>query len=300
MKFAIALFISLIFIAFNTTAHGIILLGKGNTANLTDPETGVPFDSVALVSDGTGGSKAGSAVYLGNRYMLTADHVFNRSHVTFDGSTFYERDTSFTPVQVAAGVDMKIFKLKTTPTVDAVNLLETATEQAAAATLIGWGVGRATGEAIGDTSVTWGSASTTDKRWGVNEVLQARPLAYELNSENYSYEVVTTVLGSDNGIEPGLGDNEAALSSFDSGGALFQNISGTWYLIGLNAVAEGGGISTYGLDSITAGGDENYFARISTYSDEIMAVIPEPQAYAFIMASLTVLLLITRRRLRLS
>ena len=107
-------------------SYGMLYYNLGNGANTTDPGTGVPFDSVGKVTTSDGSGISGSAVYLGDGYVLTANHVTtdsNYKYVTF-GSTVYEVDTmAFSgsmSIQVEPGVDMKIMKLTTTPTVSAV------------------------------------------------------------------------------------------------------------------------------------------------------------------------------------
>lgn len=79
-------------------AQAIILLGLGNSDNLTDPGSGAPFASVARLSNGLG-TIGGSGIYLGNGYILTANHVGPFSSVTFDGVTTYTHD-GMTPQQV--------------------------------------------------------------------------------------------------------------------------------------------------------------------------------------------------------
>ena len=122
--------------------QAVILFGLDNSANRTDPGSGSPFSTVALVADAGKANPSGSAVHLGGGYMLTANHVGMRPYVTFDGSTFYQRDLSFSPVQVAASVDMQVFRLTTTPTVGSASLYGGFGEQIAPALLVGWGVGR--------------------------------------------------------------------------------------------------------------------------------------------------------------
>ena len=260
-------------------ATAVILFGLDNTANQTDPGTGVPFDSVGKIS--VGGVISGSAIHLGSGYMLTANHVGIHPDVTFDGSTFYERDVSYIPTQVAPGVDMKVFKLTTTPTVGAVNIYGGISEEVAPATHVGWGRGRLGTVPVESAAVTWGDASTNEKRWGLNT-----PTYVEMVSGGgYSYEAIVTVLGSATAISPGLGSNESAATLYDSGSGLFQSIGGTWYLIGLATAVDTGGTSNFGEDIVSGAGkgDANYFVRVGTYQSDIIALIPEPGVWLMAM-----------------
>jgi len=292
-----------------SSAPALIFWNLGNSANQSDPGTGVPWNSVAAVSNSSGTSRSGSAIYLGDGYLLTANHVTissTYSYVTFNGSDFYEIDTSFKAgsryagKQVLSGngsvvLDLAVFKLKTVPTgVTPVLMLTTPSEQIAPATIIGWGVGRADSSSLGNATVAWGNATTSAKRWGLNEPKTFMPISYS----GYSFNSIVTVAGASGpGYFPaGLGNAEAALTLLDSGAALFQQISGTWYLIGVANTVEqqaGTNTSTFGIDSLTDSmsgdpkrGDQNFFTRISSYHTQIQALIPEPSTGGMIAMSL--------------
>lgn len=255
------------------TVQGIILFGLDNSANQTDPGTGAQFQSVGLISGAGMTDPGGSAIYLGNGYMLTANHVAMKPYVTFDGSTYYERDISYVPTQVAANVDLKIFKLTTTPTVAAANLYDGTGEQVANATQVGWGVGRNPTVPVDSAVVAWGDSTTIAKRWGLNVPRGLVNVGYQTGS----YSSIFTVLGDETGSPAGLGDNEAASTLYDSGSAMFQNLGGTWYLIGLATGVDTNGTSNFGNDQASdPNGDRNYFVRISTYESDIITLIPEP------------------------
>ena len=274
-------------------AKAVILFGLDNSSNRTNPGTGVPFDAVGLITDAGRVSPMGSAIHLGGGYMLTANHVFMQPYVTFDGTTFYNRDLSFSPRQVAPNVDMQIFKLSSTPTVGAVNLYSGSSEQIAPATLVGWGVGRNPTVPVDSASVNWGVLSTSEKRWGTNVPRDLVGIAYQSGG----YAAIRTVLGSDSGLPAGLGDNEAAATVIDSGSGLFQNISGTWYLIGLTSGAEAVNTSRFGNDAVAGvgKGDANYFVRISAYRSNIVGLIPEPSTALMLVFALPLLLKRTQK-----
>ena len=268
-------------------AGAVILFGLDNAANQTDPGTGVPFSGVGMLADAGLANPMGTAIYLGGGYMLTANHVGMKPYVTFDGATYYQRDTSFTPVQVAANVDMQVFRLTTMPTVAAANLYRGVNEQVAPATQVGWGLGRSPTVPVDSVAVTWGDASTLAKRWGLNT---PRGLA-TLASGSGSYAGLYTVLGSDAGSPAGLGASEAAATLDDSGSGLFQNLGGTWYLIGLTTGVDTFGTSNFGNDQgANPNGDLNYSVRVGSYSSAILAIIPEPSSAGLLACGLVVVL----------
>lgn len=275
------------------SAHAIILFGLDNAANQTDPGTGVPFDAVARVSNTAGTTLGGTAIHIGDGWMLTANHVGPFDSATFDGVSFYQRDLSVPTVQLGTA-DLKLYRLTAAPTVSAVNVYSGSAEHTGPATLIGWGRGRDTSVPINSNSVTWSTSDATSaKRWGLNKPVGYTDIAYS----GYDFQSTYTILGSDTGVPSGLGENEAAVLMLDSGAGMFQQIGGVWYLIGVAVTVEVSGTSLFGNDDVVAGrGHANYFARISPYSDDIMQAtgIPEPSIVA--VTGFFAMLLLTRRQ----
>ena len=288
MKFRLLLPILATFLT-NFPAQALILYGEDNSANQTDPGTGLPFDSVAKISDGLGGNVSGTGIYLGNGYMLTANHVNNRSHVTFDGSTFHEWDSAFTPVQIGS-TDMKIFKLSSDPGVSGVLLYGGNNELSQPGNIVGWGVGRNPSVPVETNSVAWGDSTTEAKRWDENTVE-----GFSTASDStYTYTAFNTVAGSPFASPAGLGANEAAVTLNDSGSGFFQKIGGVWYLTGLTTSVETLNTTNFGADQNLSGGSENYFVRISAYQTQIALLVPEPGSA--LLTAITAIGLISRRR----
>lgn len=262
--------------------EGVILLSGDNSANQTAPDSAREnvFQSVGRVINADGSGAFGSVVHIRGKYLLTARHVANRSHVTFDGLTLWERDTSFNPVTFGT-IDLKLIKLIEDP-----DLPETALFSATSGdiprqvsgggrprtefttgTLIGWGVGRDPNDPEGSTTWNWGANSTMAKRWGTNRIEGNIAITYSFGGIDYAYQAIETVLNVSN--DP----NEAAAAIYDSGSGLFIEHEGIWKLAGLTATVSESGSSTFTV----LGGDSNFFVRINQYAADIEAAIPDTQ-----------------------
>jgi len=308
MKASHLLLVSTLVLLPQSVTYGAILFGKDNSANQTDPGVGLPWDTVGKITNSTSSNVVGSAVYLGNGWVVTANHVDitnplpnpNR-FVSFDGTSTFQIDLS-TVRQVAAGVDLKVMRLTTLPSLTGVTLLTTGIETTDPAYTVGWGVGRAVDgignplQLPGTSLVTWGDNSTAAKRWGTN-----RPS----DIVNVGYEAIRTIAGGNDGAgtiynPDGTGNDEAAITVNDSGSALFQLIGGTWYLIGIATAVEMNGQTFFGNDTpgTTASGfgHDNYFARVSAYDTQIITAVPEPGVAALLALSAPLFLLRRCRR----
>ena len=265
--------IAVTILLFGSSASGVILYSGDNTANQTAPASGAPFYAVARVCNSDGSGTAGSAVYISGKYMLTANHVTNSSHVTFDGNTFYARDTAFTPQQIAGtNVDMKLIKLIEDPGLNAVSLnTDASIDSFAEATLIGWGVGRDPNVADTGTGLTniwaWGNNSTLAKRWGTNNFIGIHNAPYG----GGTYSALVTALDGNGG------SDEAGAAIYDSGSGIFIQDGSTWKLAGITTSVSdvsGSSTSTFGF-----AGDYNFFVRMAQYASQVTAAIPDPQTY---------------------
>ena len=92
-------------------ASGIITISSDGI-NQSAPANGAPWDYVAELSDGFGPRASG--VYLGNGYILTANHIDTDINSVFLDNVTYGVDSSFTPVAIS-GTDMRIIKLSADP-----------------------------------------------------------------------------------------------------------------------------------------------------------------------------------------
>jgi hypothetical protein len=269
-------------------ARAIVFFSQGNDHNLTNPGDNLPWDNVVKMQSGTG--QIGTGVYLGNRYVLTAGHVGPLTSVKV-GYVDYLLDSS--PAVAIGRADMQLVRLASDPGLNGVRLNSNPSADGGAAHLVGYGVGRADSSALSSSPVTWGDSSTAIKRWGTNLVDGA---ISGVQVGGYSSDLLRTQFNSD------AGANEAALTIYDSGSALFRQIGSDWYLVGLGAYVQNSGYSLASTQFNSKDSDDSYFIRISSYSnavDQIGAVaVPEPSSSHYFFGGLLFLGFLAFRKIR--
>ena len=267
--------------------HAIVFFSQGNDANLISPGGGLPWDNVVQMQSSTG--PIGTGVYLGNRYVLTAGRVDPLISVKV-GFVDYLLDSS--PAVAIGTADMKLVRLASDPGLSGVRLNSNPSADGGAAHLVGYGVGRASSSLLGSNPVTWGDSSTAIKRWGTNFVdlaISAKQVGV------YTSDLLRTEFNSNAGV------NEAALTIYDSGSALFQKIGSEWYLVGIGAYVQNSGYSLASTQFNSIESDDNYFIRISSYVTAVDVIggvsVPEPssQSLFFIGAAFLSACLLARR-----
>lgn len=268
-------------------ARAIVFFSQGNDANLTSPGGGLPWDNVVQMQSPTG--PIGTGVYLGNRYVLTAGHVGPLTSVKV-GFVDYLLDSS--PAVAIGTADMKLVRLASDPGLGGVRLNSNPSADGGAAHLVGYGVGRAPSSLLGTSPVTWGDSSTATKRWGTNFVDGAIGAALV---GGYTSDLLRTQFNSNAGV------NEAALTIYDSGSALFRQIGSDWYLVGLGAYVQNSGYSLASTQFNSNDSDDSYFIRISSYAGSSVMIggvgVPEPssQSLLFVGAAFLSACLLARR-----
>ena len=268
-------------------ARAIVFFSQGNDANLTSPAGGLPWDNVVQMQSPTG--PIGTGVYLGNRYVLTAGHVGPLTSVKV-GFVNYLLDSS--PAVAIGTADMKLVRLASDPGLGGVRLNSNPSADGGAAHLVGYGVGRAPSSLLGTSPVTWGDSSTATKRWGTNFVDGAIGAALV---GGYTSDLLRTQFNSNAGV------NEAALTIYDSGSALFRQIGSDWYLVGLGAYVQNSGYSLASTQFNSKDSDDSYFIRISSYAGSSVMIggvgVPEPssQSLLFVGAAFLSACLLARR-----
>ena len=277
----------LLFSPFNQ-ARAIVFSSQGNDANLSSPAgLNLPWDNVVQMQSPTG--PIGTGVYLGNRYVLTAGHVGPLSSVKV-GLVDYLIDSS--PAVAIGTADMKLVRLASNPGMNGVRLNTNPLGDGGEAYLVGYGVGRASSSVLGSNPVTWGDSSTAIKRWGTNFVDGA---ISGIQVGGYTSDLLRTQFNSNAGV------NEAALTIYDSGSALFQKIGSDWYLVGIGAYVQNSGYSLASTQFNSNDSDDSYFIRISSYAESSVMIggvgVPEPssQSLLFVGAAFLSACLLARR-----
>jgi hypothetical protein len=257
-------------------ANAIVFFSQGNDANLTNPGNGLPWDNVVQMRNESG--PIGTGVYLGNRYVLTAGHVGPLTSVKV-GFVDYFLDSS--PAVAIGQADMKLVRLASDPGLSGVRLNTNPSGDLGNSYLVGYGVGRASSSLLGSSPVTWGDSTTAIKRWGTNLVDGA---IAGVQVAGYTSDLLRTQFNSN------AGANEAALTIYDSGSALFRQIGSEWFLVGLGAYVQNSGYSLASTQFNSRDSDDSYFIRISSYSsavDQIGAVaVPEPSSSHYFVGGL--------------
>ena len=275
-----------VFAPFNL-AQAIVFYSQGNDHNLTNPGDNLPWDNVVQMRSASGA--IGSGVYLGNRYVLTAGHVGPLTSVKV-GYVDYFLDSS--PAVTIGTADMKLVRLASDPGLGGVRLNSNPSADGGAAHLVGYGVGRADSSDLSSSPVTWGDSSTAIKRWGTNFVDGAIGAALV---GGYTSNLLRTQFNSN------AGANEAALTIYDSGSALFRQIGTEWYLVGIGAYVQSSGYSLASAQFNSTESDDNYFIRISSYATSVDVIggvsVPEPssQSLLFVGAAFLSACLLARR-----
>ena len=268
-------------------ARAIIFYSAGNDHNTTDPGGGLPWQNVVEVRSNSG--ITGSGVYLGNRYVLTAAHVGPAETIRINSKDFNLEPAA--PILIGTA-DMKLLRLQSDPGLGNVLLNLASANDLGAARLVGYGIGRSDASLTGTSPVTWGNDTTAIKRWGENTV----DFTFSNQTLNgYTSNLLRTQFNTN------AGPNEAALTLYDSGSALFRFVGSNWLLVGLGAYVATGGESyanPTGLDSDPTN-DDNYFIQISSYASaqDVLGgvVVPEPGTGHLLMFALGVYSVMRRK-----
>jgi hypothetical protein len=231
----------------------------------TLPPNGAPSCNVVKIGD------QGSGIYLGNGYVLTANHVGLSDNgivinPVINGVT-YTRDPAFDPVQISEDVpttlledftDLKIVKIVGLPPLPVVQKLpinhSSTADLAATTTLIGWGQGK--GSVVQDQG--WNGGGTFALRWGTNSA----PGSYtQTPFQNYGYLYDALYIN----FNRNLGPDTAHLAFLDSGSALLQQIGGVWTVSGIATL----GYAAYYDNNLSTPGDQpnpSVFVRLHKYA----------------------------------
>ena len=225
--------------------------GSGNT------NTG--WDYVGQV----GGANDASGVYLGNGWVITAGHV-SAHDFTLDTNTYAFTGYSYTNFTLNINgtnqfADLNLFQISTTSTSG--NVLLPTNNLTLASSFPG------TSNQV--VMIGYGDAQVgRDKSWGINTIT-ANNIAISVSSyvsADFATAYGTNAYGT---------TNTANLILGDSGGGDFVNVSGSWYLSGIN-------------EAVT--NRDSYFVDLSYYKTQIQSVmasaVPEPSTYGLMALGL--------------
>ena len=246
-------------------ARSVLISTGDGTGNTTAPSADPGFDNVGAIGGLTG-------VYVGNGWVLTANHVGENPitllGVTYDpvpgsGIRFQNSDLSY--------VDLKAFKLLgPDPPLSDLAITDAAPTQGTLITIVGNGRNRGM-----DTSWSvftgweWGTGRAI--RWGTNKIAETGRL--DLGTQSFS-----TVFDK---LNPGQsnGQHEADLVTGDSGGAAFTDSGASAELIGiLFARGPFDGQPQYTSLMGTGGtGNLGLIVYLCAYRGDILAVIEQPE-----------------------
>lgn len=250
--------------------HSVVVSGGDTSYYQQKPLNGAPWRQIAGIA-----GPIGSGVYLGKRFIITANHVPNIGTVVLDGVE-YQRDPSFVPVQLAQrdvrhpvgqAVDAQLFRILGDPGIPGVPLIAPGdNDLAKRCTYVGWGRGR--GDAFGSRGWHWNDIRV--KRWGTNITLP-----YTFTPANEPPVLLTR-------FDRTAGPDEMSLANTDSGGGLFINFGGTWKLAGIGVDVDGKTDDSDPLDTafydsdVTKPGDQaskSYYVRLRPLRVAILSII---------------------------
>lgn len=310
MRQAISIFYLCCFFAATELAHGLVVAVDpfGNTS----APTGIGSEPTDPGFSHVGRLRGSTGVYLGNGWVLTANHV-GAGDFTLGGSTYnYDGVNSH---QISS-VDLRVFKLSTAPLLAPLTIASTSPSLGAEVVMIG--AGRTPSASTPTTwhvdtdpvNWVWSTSSfldeditlngftaidTKQERWGTNVV---EAIAEDVTYSGYApADMIVTDFD-----ETGGTSFEAQAVLNDSGSGLFVDNGSGWELAGTIVTVDIYNNQPSGVSSALFG-NLTYAVDLSQYVDEIesyyLAPVPEPSSFAFYIG-LSVFLQLLRRRVALA
>lgn len=280
---------------FTATPYAMVS-SDGNDSGVHHTNAGAAPIDISFIWDRTGSMNGGTATYLGyyggSYWALTANHVANSS-ITFDIGTYNVLDsqTIANPANFPTSdshtpyTDLKLLRISGDANLQGLgNLLlnNNPGRLTDSSDLYAIGTGNAT--TVGGT-VNVGSRS---KQWALFNFDAEYVSAIEFPNTSgnfYAGVFLEEILDTSN-------ENSFQAALYDSGGGVFMNENGEWYLTAImNAIGSD--------DNIVSDGDTTYMLNISYYADQInamMGAIPEPSTYTFLFTVLALIFRFTQRR----
>jgi hypothetical protein len=201
-----------------------------------------------------------TGVYLGNNWVLTADHV-TPGDFTLNGITYSPvAGSSHSIISGGTPVDLRLFQIASGPNLPLLKLAGTSLQLVGTnVVMTGFGVD----PAFGSQAKTWGENSIT------NDNIQVTIQGYPYTSVDFE-----TVYG---------GGNQSVLYVGDSGGGDFIYSHGKWLLAGINEALDG---------------NNSYMVQVGEYASLIDPIVAVPEPDAALLTGLGFSLVMLCRRTR--
>jgi hypothetical protein len=247
-------------LAWGAPAAAVVITSGDGAGNTTAPPDDPGWDNVVNLNGLTG-------VYLGNGWVLTANHVGARNMVV--DSDVYE-PVSGSEVQLQTDVsnaaDLLLFQILRDPGLPGVEIAASAPLPGTEVVMIGRGRNRGAGtSACYPVRQGWLWETAKTMRWGTNAV--------ERNGINLSISGTLTRAFSTEFDESLQTEHEAQAATGDSGGAIFLENGEAWELAGIMTA-----ISNWGAcnDGAALYGNLTYAGDLSFYLDQIDDITSVP------------------------
>jgi len=240
-------------------SSGIIVISADEAECQAPPPDGAPWMYVARLENKFGPRASG--VYLGNRYVLTANHVDEDINVIHLNGVNYAKDESFKPVVLPG--DLRVMRIATDPGLPVLPLIGAAeSELGKPATMIGYGAGK--GAPIPNQGWEWGDDATRIKRWASNLTLPE----YHVDAQSHAPFISTA-------FDIAAGPRTGQIAIADSGCGLFENLGGVWKLVGLGDDVEEDKKALFDNDPATPGNqpDHSWFTPLREVAAQIRDIV---------------------------
>lgn len=241
-------------------APAIIVVNPDETRCLAPPPDGAPWNYVARLENKFG--PRGTGVYLGNRYVLTANHMHNDISVVHLNGTNYTTDETFRPVALA-GTDLRVFRIATDPGLPKLPMIGvTEAEFDKPCVMIGYGVGK--GSRVPNQGWNWGDDRSRLKRWATSTTAAK----YHFDRENHVRCIQTT-------FDLAAGPTTGQITVGDSGCGLFEKLDGVWKLVGIGVSVDLDKQALYDMDPARPGFQpcHSYFAAIHRFVIQLKRIV---------------------------
>lgn len=292
---SVSLLVTLAASFFAGTASAVVV--SATTGNTTAPIDDPGFANV-------GSCSSASAIYLGNRWVLTAFHVngSGANSVIFNNTTY----TASGPVTrlnnngaggMSVDTDMVLFQINADPGLPAIQLAAVPPVLNDEELMIGNGVNREAARTFWQVTPVPGAGNDiwvetagvhnvegfkagagSAVRWGTNN---AEMLNLSLNAGFGDVRSFTSLF-DDSLLRP----NEAQAIVGDSGGAVFHKNGAQWELSGMMHAIGTVAFDNPPASTVTFNNHFTAMADISFYRNQILAVVPEPSAVLLLLGGL--------------